>query len=227
LGLHAGLLRRRAWTYQRATYSPLVLILVLLGILGMPALRASRNDSESNLSDAGRSQVAGSGREEVAPRPDPVGKKLAGQSDQLSADDARRIDEHGTLGARYSKLLGYIVRDYTDTKVSAESWIRSTRSRLRQADAALEAMRQREAALTDEPSRAQLQRLTRHRSNLQSAVTALLSAVRDGDINRERSVASLVDRRLARLHTVTVHLRTLLDPYLTTEQREQFDQSGA
>jgi hypothetical protein len=224
-GFMRGLLRRRAWTYERATYSPLVLILVLLGILGMPALRAARDDSGSTASSSIedlRKQLDSEGRDEAAKEPDPVGQKLAGHSDQVSSSDNDHLAALAPLGVRFGTMLTRVLADYNDQKVTGEQWVASTRKRLAQADRALSGLRRHTAAIQDAPMRQQLRRHHRVRANALGAFEHLLGAVQRGEPSEQEPARKLVNRRLAAYRRENRRLLDLMRPYLSDNERELF-----
>ncbi|HWK30113.1 MAG TPA: hypothetical protein VNS09_26315 [Solirubrobacter sp.] len=208
--------RRRSWNYLRATYSPLVLSLVFLGVLGMPALRHRDRTTSPSAHELERATDTA-----IASSPDPVGMKLAGQSDQLSDRDARLLDQHGSLGNRFSTTVTRVIDDYGDTKIGYSEWIASSKQRLRNADRALSAMRNRTADITDSDVQVQLRRLDKARTGIHTALSRLLGVVRDGQADSEPRIQRLVDRRVAAYQRVTRDLRTLMEPYLSDEQKEQ------
>lgn len=86
-GVMRGLMRKRAWTDTRSTYSPLVLGLVALTWLTLPA---SRTESEEPAGGNGTASAA----ELASSAPDPVGLKLIGASRQVSDADGTALEEH-------------------------------------------------------------------------------------------------------------------------------------
>jgi hypothetical protein len=228
-GFMRGLLRRRAWTYERATYSPLVLILVLLGILGMPALRASRNDNGAPAAatiDGLRKQLDSEGSDAAAKEPDPVGQKLAGHSDQVSSSDKDHLAALAPLGVRFGTMLTRVLAEYNDPKVTGEQWVASTRKRLAQADRALSGLRRHTAALEDAPMRQQLRRHARVRANALGAFEHLLGAVQREEASEQESARKLVNRRLAAYRRENRRLLDLMRPYLSDDERELFTRAA-
>jgi hypothetical protein len=228
-GFMRGLLRRRAWTYERATYSPPVLILVLLGILGMPALRASRDDNGAPVAatiDGLRKQLDSEGSDAAAKEPDPVGQKLAGHSDQVSSSDKDHLAALAPLGVRFGTMLTRVLADYNDPKVTGEQWVASTRKRLAQADRALSGLRRHTAALDDAPMREQLRRHARVRANALGAFEHLLGAVQRGEASEQESARKLVNRRLAAYRRENRRLLDLMRPYLSDDERELFTRAA-
>jgi hypothetical protein len=221
-GFMRGLLRRRAWTYERATYSPLVLVLVLLGILGMPALRAARDDgggtASSSIEDL-RKQLDNEGSDAAAKEPDPVGQKLAGHSNQVSSSDNDHLAARAPLGVRFGTMLTRVLADYNNPKVTGEQWVSSTRKRLAQSDRALSGLRRHTAALEDAPMRQQLRRHDRVRANALSAFERLLGVVQRGDAGDQEPARKLVNRRLLAYQRESRRLLDLMRPYLSDKER--------
>jgi hypothetical protein len=214
-----GVLRRKSWTYVRTAHSPVVLTFVLIGVLGMPAVRANR-DSATSPSDL-RSAIDAEADAAVEQAPDPVGMKLAGHSDQLSRNDADILNERGALGVRFGTLITQILVDYRDENITAQVWINSSRKRLAQADKALSGLTQRTRSISDPDVRAELEAYDRTRAELHAASSRLVSNVDDGAVNAEERTQQLVDRRLGAFRRVNRHLSDLMDPYLTAKQRKQ------
>lgn len=209
-----GLLRRRAWTYVRVTYSPLLLSLVLLGVLAYPAVRAQQDALTREDIDREADAL-------LTETPDPVGMKLAGRSDTLSEDDMVALNERAALGVRFGTMLTKTLTDYNSSKVSADAWIASTRSRLQRADRALSGLRQRTSALTDVPVKTQLRRFDRVRGRTLTAFNRLLEALVVGA--DERGPQKLVNRRLRSYQAEGRRIADLMQPYLTAEQRRVFE----
>lgn len=209
-----GLLRRRAWTYVRVTYSPLLLSLVLLGVLAYPAVRAQQDALTREDIDREADAL-------LTETPDPVGMKLAGRSDTLSEDDMVALNERAALGVRFGTMLTKTLTDYNSSKVSADAWIASTRSRLQRADRALSGLRQRTSALTDVPVKIQLRRFDRVRGRTLTAFNRLLEALVVGA--DERGPQKLVNRRLRSYQAEGRRIADLMQPYLTAEQRRVFE----
>jgi hypothetical protein len=227
-GVMRGIFRRRAWTYQRSTYSPLVLILVLLGMLGMPALRASHDDGGSSAAAAGdlRKQLDDAGRDAAAKEPDPVGQKLAGHSNQVSSSDNEHLAARAGLGVRFGTMLTRVLADYNDQKVTGEQWVASTRKRLAQADRAMSGLRRHTAAVQDTAMQRQLRRFDRVRSNALSAFRHLLSGVEGSDSAQVASATKLVNRRLVEYRAEGRRLMGLISPYLTQEELKLLSRAG-
>jgi hypothetical protein len=158
--------------------------------------------------------------------PDPVGMKLAGQSDQLSDVDADMLNERGPLGVRFGTMVTRVIEDYRDQRVTADVWIASTRTRLQRADRALSGLRQRTDSISDAPVRRQLERFDDARAATLVALNRLLRNVRDGDVDAEGRTQRLVDRRIAAYQRTSRHLYDLMEPYLSDETKELLERAG-
>lgn len=214
-----GFLSRDGWSYRRIFWSPGVLWVVFVVLFLRPVGDSAREAEQSATSGDALVQQADA---DISAASDPVGKKLAGKSDQLSSSDQALLDEWTPVGSRFGTMISRVLRDYNNQNITAAAWLASTQRRLRRADKAATLLRSRTASVQDAAIKSQFAKLDRVRANTLSAFRRLLGAVESGTREDEFRAQDLVNRRLRQYRKANRHIFDLARPYYTAEELKQF-----
>lgn len=156
-----------------------------------------------------------------APRPDPLGKKLANKSSQVSKADSDLLERGHTYSAAWNSAVAPLGRDYVDPNVGARRWLSKAGPRLEQMRQAMDSLRLRAAMFEDPALRRFFAQTAAAYPPVWSAWNRLRSAVVTGPEREEKAAQRAVDRSTARQQAAGERQLALLRLYYSAAELER------